>query len=209
MPRALSQTEVEDFRDRLCEAAGRIFAEKGLAGFTMRELAAAIGVSPMTPYRYFKDKEEILAAVRARAFDDFSAAMERGYAGAADDPIARSSGAGDAYIKFAFEHPESYRLMFEISQREDGSHPDLERAAARARASLTRHVDVLVAAGLLRGDPKLIGHIYWAALHGAIMLKLADKLDPDYDFDKVCNAMMQALTFGLANESKPPGAPAT
>jgi AcrR family transcriptional regulator len=202
MPRALSEIEVADFRDRLCEAASRIFVEKGLAGFTMRELAAALGVSPMTPYRYFKDKEEILAAVRARAFDDFSAAMERAFnAAPTDDPIAQSTGAGDAYIAFAFAHPEAYRLMFEISQGEDGSHPDLERATERARATMTRHVDGLVERGLLHGDPMLIGHIYWAALHGAVMLKLAGKLTPEYDFKKVCGALLDAVTDGLRARS--------
>ena len=33
----------------------------------MRMLAAELGVSAMTPYRYFKDKDEILSAIRARA----------------------------------------------------------------------------------------------------------------------------------------------
>jgi AcrR family transcriptional regulator len=199
MPRALSEIEVADFRDRLCEAAGRIFAEKGLAGFTMRELAAALGVSPMTPYRYFKDKEEILAAVRAKAFDDFSAAMETAFnAVPPGDPIAQAGGAGGAYVDFAFAHPESYRLMFEISQSEDGTHADLERATERARASMTRHVDVLVESGLLHGDPVLIGHVFWAALHGAVMLKLAGKLTPEYDFDIVSRTLMRAVTEGLA-----------
>ncbi len=41
----------------------------------MRQLAAELGCSPMTPYRYFKDKDEILAAVRAAAFDRFSEAL--------------------------------------------------------------------------------------------------------------------------------------
>ena len=46
--------------------AERLFAEHGVEAVTMRQLAAALGVSPMTPYRYFKDKDAILAAVRAR-----------------------------------------------------------------------------------------------------------------------------------------------
>jgi AcrR family transcriptional regulator len=198
MPRALSQTEVDDFRDRLCEAAARIFAEKGLAGFTMRELAAALGVSPMTPYRYFKDKEDILAAVRVRAFNDFSAAMEQGFTTQPDDPVRRARGAGDTYIRFAFEHPQSYRLMFEISQDEGSRYPDLQHATDRARATMTRHIDGLIEKGLLYGDPKLIGHVFWAAMHGAVMLQLADKLTPDYDFKTVLDEIFRALTLGFS-----------
>ena len=39
MPRVLSDTDVADFRGRLCEAAERLFAEKGLESVTMRQLA--------------------------------------------------------------------------------------------------------------------------------------------------------------------------
>jgi AcrR family transcriptional regulator len=197
MPRALSKIEVEDFRDRLCEAASRIFAEKGLAGFNMRELAAALGVSPMTPYRYFKDKEEILAAVRARAFDSFSDAMEQAF-DAARDPVAKANAAGEAYIRFAFDHPESYRMMFEISQGDDGRYADLERATERARATMTRHIHGLVDRGLLKGDPALLGHVFWAALHGMVMLKLAGKLTQEYSFEKIRDEMFRALTLGLS-----------
>lgn len=199
MPRVLSTEEVEDFRDRLIDAATRIFAEKGLSGFTMRELASAIGVSAMTPYRYFKDKDDILAAVRARAFDNFAAALEAGFATAAGDPIRGANAAGEAYIRFAFEHPQAYHLMFEITQPDIG-HPDLERAAARARATLTQHIHPLVERGLLHGDPVLLGHVMWAALHGVVSLQLANKLDPDYDFAKVRDALFDALIFGLSSK---------
>ena len=51
MPRILSDADVADFRARLCAAAEDQFAEHGIEAVTMRQLAAALGVSPMTPYR--------------------------------------------------------------------------------------------------------------------------------------------------------------
>ncbi|MDP1643818.1 MAG: helix-turn-helix domain-containing protein, partial [Phenylobacterium sp.] len=54
MPRVLTESDVADFRDRLCEVAEQLFAERGPEAVTMRQLASALGVSPMTPYRYFK-----------------------------------------------------------------------------------------------------------------------------------------------------------
>ena len=145
----------------------------------MRELASALGVSAMTPYRYFRDKDDILAAVRARAFDRFAETLELAYAGPGTT-LERSRAKRDAYVRFALEEPETYRLMFDLSQPTEEDYPDLVRAMARARATMTTHVRDLVAEGTLSGDPELIGHVFWAALHGAVTLHLAGKLSPQY-----------------------------
>ena len=61
MPRAaLSDHEVERFRDELCRVATLRFAEHGYGGVTLRALAAELGCSPMTPYRYFENKGHAL-----------------------------------------------------------------------------------------------------------------------------------------------------
>jgi len=184
MPRALSPSEIEDFRDRLCEVATRIFAEKGAEGFTMRQLATELSVSPMTPYRYFKGKDDILAAVRARAFDQFSQALESAY-DSNQAPIERSRAVGRSYETFARTHPEAYKLMFDVSQPNERDFPNLVRAGERARKTLTRHLEGLRDAGLIKGDPLLIGTVVWAAFHGALMLQLAGKLPPEVGFERI------------------------
>ena len=84
----------------------------------MRQLAAELGVSPMTPYRYFADKDAILAAVRARAFNRHAEALEARLGGAARASRSSASNAvGQAYLDFALEHPEAYKLMFDVSSR--------------------------------------------------------------------------------------------
>src|ERR1043166_6833397 len=108
MPRVLSETDVADFRERLCEAAERLFAERGPDAVTMRQLAAELGVSPMTPYRYFEDKDDILPAVRANGFNRCAEALEQAREGAVGAE-ARSRATGEAYVTFAMEHPHSYK----------------------------------------------------------------------------------------------------
>jgi AcrR family transcriptional regulator len=193
MPRTLTDTEVEDFRDRLCDAAAQLFATRGREGFTMRDLASACGVSPMTPYRYFKDKDAILAAIRARAFNKFSQALEEACA-MPGEATARAGAAGEAYIRFALEDPTSYKLMFDLSQ-DDANYPELAQAGKRAQRTLTRHIHPLVEQGLLAGDPDLIGHVFWSMLHGALMLKFAGKLDRE--FRAVVEEAFRALIAGF------------
>ena len=203
MPRVLTETDLADFREKLIAAATRIFAEKGREGFTMREVAAELGVSAMTPYRYFKDKDEILAAVRAKAFDRFADALEAAF-GHEGDAVARARKVGEAYIMFAFGESSSYRLMFDMSQPEEATYPDLVRAAARARKTMTDYVRALVEQGMLKGDPILMGHVFWAALHGAVVLQLAGKLGEECDFVTLTEESFKAIGAGFGRPRPAP-----
>ena len=197
MPRPLSQPEIDEFRDKLCDAAAGLFAKHGRDGFTLRALTAELGISAMTPYRYFRDKDEILAAVRARAFDRFADTLEKAFAGSGS-MLERTTRVGDAYVRFAFKEPDSYRLMFDLNQPGEENYPDLVRAGSRARQTMTEHVRHLVAEGIFAGDPVVIGHVFWAAMHGAIVLQMAGKLGPDCDFARIRETTMQALQRGFA-----------
>jgi AcrR family transcriptional regulator len=196
MPRLLTDSDVADFRERLIAAAEHLFAEHGPDGVTMRQLASALGVSPMTPYRYFKDKDAILAAVRASGFARFASALETATQ-ASVDGVNRSETTGRAYVKFALENPDAYRLMFDFAQPNEADYPELIEATARSRAMLIRHAEGLVKAGEAEGDPVMIAHIIWASLHGQLVLQMAGKLSPDVDPSALRREAFQALLRGL------------
>jgi AcrR family transcriptional regulator len=177
MPRVLSETDVADFRDRLCEAAERLFAERGPDAVTMRQLASDLGVSPMTPYRYFEDKDDILAAVRANGFNRFAEALETAR-DSATGAQARGRAVSEAYMAFALEHPHSYKLMFDFNQPHAEKYPGLVAAGRRAQKTMTDHVEDALREGLMAGDPQQIGLMFWAAIHGVATLELAGMLPP-------------------------------
>lgn len=198
MPRTLSAEDIATFRHRLVDAASDLFAIGGREGVSMRELAQALGVSPMTAYRYFRDKDEILAVLRTRAFDRFSETLEVAYHEAPGDEMDRSAAVGRAYVEFALANPEAYRLMFDVVQGGEARYPDLRRATERARDTMSRHLRPLTEAGMVDGDPDLIGHMLWATLHGAIELKLAGKLRSDSDFERLVREATAAIVRGMA-----------
>jgi AcrR family transcriptional regulator len=177
MPRVLSDTDVADFRERLCEAAERLFAERGPDAVTMRQLAAELGVSPMTPYRYFEDKDDILAAVRTNGFTRFAEALEAARAGA-KGARAVGTAVGEAYVSFALENPHSYKLMFDFNQPHAEKYPELVAAGLRAQQTMTGYIKDALAEGLMSGDPVQIGLMNWAAVHGAVILELSGMLPP-------------------------------
>jgi AcrR family transcriptional regulator len=196
MPKTLSATEVDAFRARLCAMAQRLFAKRGVEGVSMRQLADALGCSPMTPYRYFRNKEEILAAVRAAAFDRFADALEAATLRAQGDLRAAAYATGEAYIRFAFSEPEAYRLMFDLSQPHPERYPELVRATARARHLMSAALEALVNAGVFAGDPQLMGYVFWATMHGLVVLHLAGKLPTKPDFETIQREAMRILAAG-------------
>ena len=200
MPRVLSESDVADFRERLCDAAEKLFAEKGPDAVTMRQLAAELGVSPMTPYRYFTDKEDILAAVRTNGFNRFAEALETALAHTQGSAKAKSSAVGEAYLNFAFEHPQTYKLMFDLNQPHEQDYPELVAAASRANAMRSAYIKGLVEAGVMEGDPEEIGRMFWAATHGAVTLELAGKL-PKGMARTLNRQLGHALAKGLRPES--------
>lgn len=199
MPKLLTTADIEAFRERLCDIAEGLFAERGPVAVTMRDLADLMGVSPMTPYRYFTDKDAILAAVRARAFDRFASHMEASLA--ASEAGRQASGTGSrAYIDFAFSEPAAYRLMFDTNQPTAEAYPELRRAMERARATMTAGWRRLQAQGLIEGDIETLGHVCWSAMHGPIMLELAGLLSPPLDGRALAMKAMEALeaVYGLS-----------
>lgn len=196
MPNYLSQSDVDAFRSRLRTVAEQQFAERGPEAVSMRSLADALGCSATTPYRYFKNKEEILAAVRAATLDRFAAKLEAA-AARTGDALERSRAVGDAYVTFAFEEPRAYRLIFDSSQPDAADYPDLARAAARARRTMVGYVEQMVNEGYLQGNPELLGYVFWGGIHGLIMLHMAGKLsDHAPAFETVRAEMMRLIGRG-------------
>jgi AcrR family transcriptional regulator len=195
MPRTLSAADIESFRSRLCDVAENLFAAHGPDAVTMRELADAMEVSSMTPYRYFKDKDAILAAVRTRAFNRFAAAMEGASAGTKKQ-------SGNAYLDFALANPAAYRLMFDVAQPTFAEYPDLVSAMDRARLTMGDGLRGMAADGRFQGDVELAAYVFWSAVHGAVMLQLAGLLDgSNFDARQIAKPAVEALGkhFGIAS----------
>jgi AcrR family transcriptional regulator len=154
VPKVLTDEDIETFRERLCDVAERMFAAHGPDGVTMRQLAAELGVSSMTPYRYFKDKDAILAAVRRRAFTRFADAMESGWA---EEEQAGEGYRGRPYLDFALNNPSAYRMMFDTYQPTFHEYPDLLAAMERARGTMGAGWRRLAESGKFTGDAALAG----------------------------------------------------
>ncbi|MEJ0063999.1 MAG: TetR/AcrR family transcriptional regulator [Caulobacteraceae bacterium] len=126
--RARSSGDRDAIRGRLCDAAAKLFLEEGEAAQSMRRLAAEVGCSPMAPYRHFADKEALVAAIRAQAFNRLADALDA----SSGDDRHRARDIGDAYVQFARENPAAYQA--DVRPRPAGR-GGLSRTGRRRRPS--------------------------------------------------------------------------
>lgn len=198
MPRAaLSNEAIEAFRQRTIEVAAELFAAHGYEGVTLRKIAARLGVSAMAPYRYFEDKAEIFSEVRTAAFRRFADSQRDAYE-SSDDTMARLWAMRVAYLQFAFERPNDYRIMFALDQEPEEPSSDLRREGDRSFDYLHRAVAAAVEEGILVGDPLDIAHLLWTQVHGLVSLHLAGKLTLGRTLEQLRNVS----TFNLV--ARPP-----
>lgn len=191
----LTEEQVLGVRERIRAAAERQVAAHGPDAISLRSIAAELGWTAASLYRYYASKAELLDALRIAAHDRFSDRIEAAHA-STDDLWDRSRAIGDAYVQFAQDEPAAYRLMFANGLDEGEKSPELHRAEQRSNRTLTGYVRDMVEAELLTGDADLIAHAYWAAIHGLVMLRMAGKLDNSPAFDNLRHAAMRMITRG-------------
>ena len=141
-----------NLKEALIRAALELIAKKGPAGFTFAEAARFAGVSPAAPYRHFRDRDELLADVARRGFEEFAIALERAWNGGAPEPFAAFERLGKAYLEFARKEPAYYSAMFEAGVPLDIS-PELSAAGDRAFAVIRTASETLIAPHAFRPAP--------------------------------------------------------
>ena len=160
-----------NLKEALVRAALELIAEKGPWGFTFADTARWAGVSPAAPYRHFRGRDELLADVGRRGFEQFAAALTKAWDDGRPDPFAAFDRLGRAYLAFARNEPAYYSAMFEAGVPVETS-PDLRQAGKGAFAVLRAASERLIAQISPKNRPPALMmalHV-WALAHGVASL---------------------------------------
>ena len=161
-----------DLRRALVDEGRALLEEQGLAGLSLRAIAARAGVSHAAPKNHFGNLRGLLTAIAAEGFRRHAAAMRAGLPKRAARP-ARLMAALRGYVRFAEAHPHLFGLMFAGADI-DFHDAELGPAAADSYAVLREiaagldwdHADAPDAA--LRAEMML-----WSLVHGYAQLSIA------------------------------------
>jgi AcrR family transcriptional regulator len=192
------EREKAAFREQVLDAARKIVLNEGFEALTMRKIADAIEYAPGTIYLYFENRDAIAAELTQRGFED----LLRAFAPAAGikDPAERLNRVGELYVKFGFEHPETYRLIFMENYSTAVFNAKRENSAGNQALQFLIHAfDELRAQGRLstQAPAAQLADTFWCAVHGIVSLKLTCGGYPETPTDELLRVMQSVTLHGV------------
>ncbi len=162
-----------NLRNELLDTAEAQLAESSIDELSLRALARAVGVSQTAPYRHFKDKSELLAALATRGYRKLLEGLETSGDAAGEDPRDEMRAFAHAYVGYAMEHPDLFKLMFGPTLQPQASYPELYQAS-RDTYELVRSI---MRSGIEKGifrdeDDHYMANAGWSGIHGLATLKV-------------------------------------
>jgi AcrR family transcriptional regulator len=128
-------------RERIVDAAIEVFAERGYEGASMRDIAAAAGISKPVLYDHFESKRELFVALMKEISGELTANTRAAMSGAGT-PEERYRRAIDDFFAYVERRPSASRVLF-VTPRAD---PDLMAAARKHQAGVTTDLAAILAA---------------------------------------------------------------
>jgi AcrR family transcriptional regulator len=185
----------EQLREEILDAATDLLLETGHAkAVSIRAVAQRVGVTSPSIYLHFADKDALLDAVCARYFEKLDEEMTRaadGQPSAID--VLRAQGL--AYVRFATETPELYRIAT-MEEGSPGSDVDLTLNSS-AFVHMRGSVEALIAAGIYPpGDPTMLALELWTAAHGVAAMLIAKPYLPWGDVEAFADRVLRAVCLG-------------
>jgi AcrR family transcriptional regulator len=175
----------ENARRAILVATEQLLVESGYERFSMRRLSERCGYSSPTVYHYFGDKLRLIDALLEERFAVVLARLRRVAQGS--DPVQNIRALASAFVRFALQNPTHYRLL---SAPRDTELP-MPPAAEESRALVLRPLEQLFEAGrLATRDVETAYQVVWAALHGAISLRINR---PEYTWESDLDEQLMAV----------------
>ncbi|MDB5653131.1 MAG: transcriptional regulator, TetR family [Tardiphaga sp.] len=161
-----------NLKEALLQAALGLIAEKGPGGFTFADAARSAGVSAAAPYRHFRDRDDLLASIAQRGFEQFEATLTAAWDDGRPDTVTAFERVGKAYLGFARDEPAFYSAMFESGVPVD-LNPTLMAASERAFGVIRIAAERLAAMtppGVARPPALMMALHIWSLAHGVASL---------------------------------------
>lgn len=100
-----------DLKNQLIEQGIALVRQQGVQALSLRKVAAACGVSHAAPYSHFKNKEELLTAMKEHITNQFSDILED-CIHVHEQDFNILDALGKTYVEFFVKHPDYFSFLF-------------------------------------------------------------------------------------------------
>ncbi len=167
-----------NLREAILITSLQIIAERGVENLSIREVAKKTGVTHQAPYRHFKDKSALLAALAQDGYEKLYVQMNNALEGA-QNPLIQLHKLGESYLLWAFNAPDHFRLMFSHNTPDFAISQDLQTAANNISSLVYAVVGKNQEANIIRANTtESIARQFWAAVHGVSILFINGQFKP-------------------------------
>ncbi|MDO8540508.1 MAG: TetR/AcrR family transcriptional regulator [Opitutaceae bacterium] len=200
-------------RNRLLQAAIRLFAARGYHGVSVDEVVAVARVNKRMVYHYFGSKQELFRAALRQVYGRLETvefhAVERG-----SSPRERLTRLLESYFEFLDHNPEFTRLL-QWENLEKGEHIRKRKEAVLTKNPFLERFRQIVEGGIESGEfrpdiniPHLLIHLIGLCfIYHSNRFSLSQGLNMDLGDPKVkAQALAQVLQFVFKGISSPPPA---
>jgi len=157
-----------DLPNALRCAAADLITEKGLGGFSLREVARRAGVSHAAPAHHFGDSRGLLTSLAVEALEKLADVTTAASAGI-EDPEARLIAIGRAYVDLGLRFPAHCQVAFR-GDVVDCDDPTYQAAGERAYRVLEDAVCAVAASENPALDTANAADLLWSAMQGLLVL---------------------------------------
>lgn len=195
MPRTpATQAKRNEESSRIRDAAGKIFAEKGITAISARAVAKEAGVSVGKIYAYFNSLTELMQSLWQGRVQKFATTLHE-LAGTIDDPVERIRSILETYVSFAHNNEALYKGALMFVRPEDLPKPEQEAAEDLPIMDLLiKAIAEGQEAGTIRdGSPVRMAQLLWAGVHGSLALPINIDRYAFRERDHLTSDMVDAL----------------
>lgn len=144
-----------EVRDRILDAAAKVFAAEGFAGATIDAIGQAAGFTKGAVYSNFESKDELFLALLDREFklrgEQIAIALDR----SAGDTTAAAREVSRSVLDSARDHSDYYVLLVEYWLRAQRDPQLRERLIERRRAAADQALNIVESTDTVPGDRRL------------------------------------------------------
>lgn len=200
-----------DLKNALIEAGADILSREGVSALTLRKVAQKAGVSHAAPYAHFADKQALIAAISTEGYKKLYEKIAQAAAQHQSDPLRRFVEASWAYVQFALDEPDQFKVTLSGMIEKEQDYPAFVETARQTFSLVVDVVAQCQRAGILRkGSSDLAAISVWAMIHGLVTLLMEHQISHTvldrysvremfiFTLNQITLVELDTITFALA-----------